>query len=98
MTRRVKHTLLGVLIGLVGDLLGFFVYTLVFVMLNNVSYRFFIEEVFLGTDLFKSQIFTGSILLNVVLFYIFMRKDLNDLNRGLIIVILFTVMAIVFYI
>lgn len=98
MNQRMKRTLLGILIGVVGNLAGFLGYATAFVLLNKVNYRFFVEKVFLEHDYFKSQIFTGSILLNVVLFYIFMRKDWNDLNRGLIVVILLTVIAIVYYI
>ncbi len=85
------------LIGIGGDILGFLIYAVAFMLLNDVSFRFFYQELFLKTDLFKAQIFTGSILLNIVLFYIFMRKRRDDINRGLIVVILFTVIAIVYY-
>ena len=84
-------------VGIVGDVVGFFLYATIFVLWKQVSYRFFVEEMFLGTDLFRSQILTGSILLNIVLFYVFMRKKQDDLNRGLIVVILLTIMPIVYY-
>ena len=85
------------LIGVVGDIIGFLLYSTIFVLWKQVSYRFFIEEMLINTDLFRSQILTGAILLNVVLFYIFMRRKMDNINRGLIVVILFTVIAIVYY-
>ncbi len=85
------------LIGLGGNFLGFFLYGIAFMLINKVTFRFFYEKMFLATDLFKAQIFSGAILLNIILFYIFMKKRRDDINRGLIVIILFTVMALVYY-
>ena len=64
---------------------------------HNVDLRVFYEVLFLGSDRFKSNIISGAILVNIILFFIFMRKGKDELNLGLLVVILLTVIAIVYF-
>lgn len=97
MTRNLRLTLSGIGIGILGNLVGFLVYGLVLSQLKNVTFSYFYKNMFLGTDVFKSQIITGALLVNVLIFYIFMRKRMDELSRGILITILFSVIAIVYY-
>ena len=97
MNWRMQQTFLGMLVGILGNLVGFFLFAGIVMFYHNVDFRVFYEVLYLGSDSFKSNIISGAILVNIVLFFIFMRKRKDELNRGLIVVILFTVMAIVYY-
>ncbi len=97
MSNSLKETLIGLVIGLLGNVLGFFIFGLAISLAQDVSFSFFFNNMFLDTEVFRSQVITGSLLVNVVLFYIFMRKGHDGINRGIIITILLSVMAIVYY-
>ena len=97
MNWRMQQTLLGMLAGVVGNLVGFMFFAAIVMFYHNVDFRVFYEVLFLGSDRFKSNIISGAILVNIILFFIFMRKGKDELNRGLIVVILLTVMSIVYY-
>ncbi len=97
MSPSLKQTFLGILIGILGNLLGFFIFGLGICLVQDVSFSFFYNNMFLDTDVFRSQVITGALLVNVILFYIFMRKGSDGINRGIIITILLSVIAIVYY-
>jgi len=92
-----QQTMLGVLIGILGNLIGFFLFAAIVMFYHNVDFHIFYNVLYLGSDQFKANIISGAILVNIILFFIFMRKGKDELNRGLIVVVLFTVMAIVYY-
>ena len=97
MNNSLKQTLLGILVGFLGNLLGFFIFGMAICLAQDVSFSFFYNNMFLDTDVFRSQVITGALLVNVILFYIFMRKGNDGINRGIIITILLSVIAIVYY-
>lgn len=97
MTSKVKLTLLGMLIGLLGNFVGFLIYGLAISQMNGVTFGYFYRNMFLESDIFRSQILTGALLVNVIIFYFFMKKNMDELSRGMLITILFTVIAIVYY-
>jgi hypothetical protein len=97
MSNSLKETLIGLVIGMLGNVLGFFIFGLGICLAQDVSFSFFYNNMFLDTEVFRSQIITGALLVNVVLFYIFMKKGRDGINRGIIITILLSVMAIVYY-
>ncbi|NND95445.1 MAG: hypothetical protein HKN45_11315 [Flavobacteriales bacterium] len=97
MSQSVRYTLIGMLIGLIGDVVGFFIYGFILTQLKSVSFKYFYENMFLGTDIFKSQIITGALLVNVIIFYIFMKKGNDAISRGILISILISVIAIIYF-
>lgn len=97
MSIAIKETLIGLVIGMLGNILGFFIFGLGICLAQDVSFSFFFNNMFIDTDVFRSQVITGALLVNVILFYIFMRKGRDGINRGIIITILLSVMAIVYY-
>lgn len=97
MTDNVRYTLIGMLLGLVGDVVGFFAYGGILTMIKGVSFSYFYNNMFLGTDVFKSQIITGALLVNVIIFYISMKKANDFISKGILISILISVIAIIYY-
>lgn len=96
MNRRMRDTLLGILLGFIGDVIGFVLYGLVFSWMNGVSFGYFYQNIFLDNEL-RSQILTGALIVNILMFYILMRRRMDDLNKGVLIAILLTVIGIVYY-
>lgn len=97
MNNSLRETFLGILIGIIGNIVGFVIFGFGISITQDVSFSYFFNNMFLNTDVFRSQVLTGALLVNVILFYIFMRRGNDGINRGIIITILFTVIAIVYY-
>jgi hypothetical protein len=97
MNNQVKLTLFGIFLGILGNILGFLIYGLIFSAVNNVDFSMFFNTIFLKMESFRSQIITGSMLVNVVLFYFLMKAKKDAINRGVIITILLSVIAIIYY-
>lgn len=97
MNKRMKKTLMGFGLGVMGLALGFLIYGFLFAWLNGVDFNYFYHQVFLDTALFRSQIITGSLLVNVMLFFVLMKRREDEMNRGLLITILLAVIIIVLY-
>ena len=97
MNNSLRDTFLGILVGILGNIIGFVIFGLGVSLTQDVSFSYFYHNMFMDTSVFRSQVLTGALLVNVILFYIFMRRGNDGINRGIIITILFTVMAIVYY-
>jgi hypothetical protein len=92
-----RLTLIGMLAGLIGNVVGFLIYGLILSQVKKISFSYFYNNMFLGTDVFKSQIITGALLVNVLMFYVFMKQNKDALSRGILIAILLSVIAIIYY-
>ncbi len=97
MSDSLKQTFLGIVIGIIGNVVGFFIFGLGISLTQDVSFSYFFNKMFMETDIFRSQVLTGALLVNVILFYLLMRNGRDGINRGIIITILLTVIAIVYY-
>ncbi len=97
MSRNMRLTLIGMLAGLIGNVVGFLIYGLILSQVKKISFSYFYNNMFLGTDVFKSQIITGALLVNVLMFYVFMKQNKDALSRGILIAILLSVIAIIYY-
>ena len=97
MNTQVKLTLFGILLGILGNVIGFVIYGLIFSAVNKVDFSMFYNTVFLKMESFRSEIITGSMLINVVLFYFLIKSKQDALNIGVIINILLSVIAIIYY-
>jgi hypothetical protein len=90
----------GTIVGILGALLGFVLFGYFGAEWNNVSFYKFIHDVFLDTTFlqFQDKVVTISILLDVVIFFLFMRAEWYNLSRGILaIVILAVPIALYFY-
>lgn len=90
----------GIVLGLIGALVGFVSFGLLGAQMNEVSWMEFVEGVFFHGSLLKFQdkVITISILVDVVLFYFFMRREWYNLCKGLLAVVILAVpVAAYFY-
>ena len=77
-------------------MLGFVLFGLFFSWYNEIFFTEFVQDVFLGSALqdFQSRILSFSMLLDVVLFFILIRRGYEEFCKGLIIVLVLSVAAI----
>jgi len=99
MNRRkyLDTTLAGLGLGILGMVVGFFLLAIVWAVLNKMSVGYFIEKIFLSTDLFKDKILTVSILFNVFIFYVSNRAEYYRTSRGILLAVLLVVPFIIYY-
>ena len=84
---RLNHVGFGILGGIIGAVIGFVLFGLVFSWYNEIFFSEFLNDVFLGSALqdFQSRILSFSMLLDVVLFFILIRRGYEEFCKGLII-------------
>jgi hypothetical protein len=92
MKQRFDKFWVGVILGLIGAAVGFVLFGLVWSLGTDHSFTFYIRDVFEGvTSLFQDKIVTISILIDVVLFYLFLRIHWYNLAKGLLAVVILSV-------
>lgn len=99
MNRRkyLDTTLAGLAIGMLGMVTGFFILAVIWALYSKMSVGYFIDKIFLSTDLFKDKILTVSVLFNVFLFYISNRAEYYRTSRGILLSVLLAVPFIIYF-
>lgn len=89
---------IGIVLGLVGAFIGFFLFGWYGAASQDVSWAHFIHTVFIDRTMlqFQDKVVTVSILLDVVLFFIFMRMEWYKLSKGLLAVVICAVPVAVY--
>lgn len=95
--KRFDHFMAGFVAGLLGTVLGFFILAIVWARVNKMSVAYFIDEIFIKSDLFKDKILTVSVLLNVVTFYFSNRAGYYRMSKGLLAAVLLVVPFIIYF-
>ncbi len=80
--------------GLLGAIVGFAVFGIGFSWKNDISFSYFVHDVFFSVTDFQSRIVTFSMLIDVVLFFIFIRKNYQEFCKGLLAVLVLSVIAV----
>jgi hypothetical protein len=93
--RRFDHPGLGFAAGLLGTGIGFAAMTVWWSWANGTSFDYFIQQVFIGSALYKDSILTISVLFNVGVFWIALQHNWNRFARGILGVIFVTVPLII---
>lgn len=77
---------LGAFFGLLAPLLGFIAYAAIYTtyIRPHMDMRTFVDDMFLGTQVFRAPILSLSLLANLGLFFLFDRFSLGRAMRGVI--------------
>lgn len=87
---------LGLVLGLLGPLVGFVIYGLLWSIYFGKPFDYFVNGIFLGVKDFQSSIVALSLLFNLVPFFIFIRSDRYLSARGVLMAI-FIYVPVVLY-
>lgn len=98
MKQRWDKAWVGVLVGIIGAAIGFVLFGYYGAATQEVSWTHFIHTVFVDRSMlqFQDKVVTISILLDVVLFFIFMRLEWYNLCKGLLGVVIAAVPVAVY--
>ena len=97
MIKRYDNSWLGAFIGLIGALVGFFIFAFGWGLANDKDVSYFVNQIFFGSELYKDKIITGSILFDVLLFFLFLRWNLNNLAKGVLGVVIVSLPVIIYF-
>lgn len=86
----------GLILGILGALLGFALFGIAWSYFNDVSFRYFYKDVF-QNSFFTDKIITVSILVDVLLFFLFMRMNWYNISKGLLAVVICAVPVVIYY-
>lgn len=91
---RLNHIFAGFLAGLLGTGVGFLLLALWWSWANGQTLSYFTQTVFLGSSLYKDSILTVSVLFNVAVFYGTLQLNWFRFARGVMLVMILSVLAI----
>tara|TARA_B100000768_G_C11282909_1_gene379781 strand:- start:2968 stop:3285 length:318 start_codon:yes stop_codon:yes gene_type:complete len=94
---QLDHPIVGIGAGILGTIAGFAAMTVWWSLANGTSMDYFIQDVFLGSNLYKDSILTISVLFNVGLFWVCLQLNLEKLAKGILAVIFISVPLIIWY-
>ena len=95
MIYRLNKIHFGVLAGLVGIIIGFFALGWTWSFTNGDSITYFINNIARKSLLYRDSILTVCTLFNIGIFYLALRKDMWEFCRGLMLIIMLSVPAII---
>lgn len=90
----IDNVWIGMIAGVLGAIIGFLLFGLGFAIFNDITLSHFITNVFLGVSDFQSRIVTFSMLIDVILFFVFIKKDYQQFCKGLIAILVLSVLAV----
>ena len=90
----IDNVWIGMIAGVLGAVIGFLLFGVGFAIFNDITLSHFITNVFLGVSDFQSRIVTFSMLIDVILFFVFIKKDYQQFCKGLIAILVLSVLAV----
>lgn len=82
MKRRIDNQWLGLVLGLIGPLIGFWIYSLI--KFPRYSFQWFIDF-FIDAPIYQSSLATLALLFNLAIFLLFIWVKYNRAARGVLI-------------
>jgi hypothetical protein len=90
----IDNVWIGMIAGVIGAIVGFLLFGVGFAIFNDITLSHFITNVFLGVSDFQSRIVTFSMLIDVILFFVFIKKDYQQFCKGLIAILVLSVLVV----
>ncbi|MDZ4750009.1 MAG: hypothetical protein SGI87_00225 [Flavobacteriales bacterium] len=95
---KLDNVWIGVGLGIVASILFYFLYAFIWAMINGMTSSEFYDQIFMGFEgYFTSKIITICALSNVILFYIFLKKNYLQLCKGLLAVLVITLPIVIYF-
>lgn len=76
----------GIIAGLLFPILGFVAYALIYVLIirPHMTFAYFVDDLFMGTQRYQAPILSLALIANLLPFFWFDRKDMEQAMRGVI--------------
>lgn len=97
MRKKGDHILIGIGTGLIGAVIGFYLFAFIWGLWYDRGVDDFIQQAWKGTDVFKDRILTISVLFDVFLFALFLRLKFYEICKGILLVVLLSVPVILYF-
>lgn len=94
MKEKIDKVWVGMIAGVLGSALGFLLFGIGFALFNHISCGAFITDIFLKVEDFQSRIVSFSMLVDVILFFVFIRKNYQQFCRGLMAILVLSVAVV----
>jgi hypothetical protein len=88
---------LGIVLGLIGPLVGFVVYGLLWSVYFKRSFYYFYRAVFVEIPEFRSSILTLSLLFNLIPFFYFIRSKRYQSGRGVLFAVFIYIPVVLYF-
>lgn len=88
---------IGLVIGIIGPLFGFALYGLYYTISHDISFTYFVNNVFLSSHDTIAPILSLSILFNIIPFYFFINRNFYKAGRGILLSFFIYAIAIVYF-
>lgn len=95
--KKLDTFVIGLVVGVVGFVLGFVLLGLIWSTVQDASFSFFYNEAFIKAPMYKVKILSASSILNVVLFGIGFQKEYYNLCKGIMGILILTLLGIVIF-
>ena len=90
------HVLWGIAAGILGACFGFLIFGMFIAAVQDVTFGRFIETLVEVTDTFHDKLVTVSILIDVLIFFIMIRKEYYEFCKGILAVVIVSVPVAVY--
>lgn len=88
---------IGFVLGIIGAFIGLCIFGLIWSNVNDQDFAYFFKDVFIGTRYYTDKLITMSVVLDVFLFFIFMKMEWYNLSKGLLGVVILAVPIVVYF-
>jgi hypothetical protein len=86
----------GLIFGAVGLVIGFFAIGALWAVLNDSTLRFWVDVVFIEVPIYRTQVFTGSALLDAAAFFVLYQKGYHDVCKGILGILILLVLYMIY--
>ena len=97
MIYRLNNIYIGIIAGLIGIMIGFFILGWVWSFTNGDSITYFINNIVMKSLLYRDSILTVCTLFNIGIFYLALRKEMWKFCRGIMLIIMLSVPSIIWF-
>ncbi|MCH2197891.1 MAG: hypothetical protein MK081_03855 [Flavobacteriales bacterium] len=97
MKERFDKLWIGAIAGVLGAVIGFFMYATFWSVYYSQELSYFINDVFIGSGFFTDKIITVSVLFDIFLFALFMRFQWYNFCRGVLGIVILSVPVVIYF-
>ena len=95
-TKKGDSLIIGLVTGLLSPVFGFVVYGFLWSLYFDKAFAYFVDDIFIGVEVFRSSIVALSLIFNLVPFFLFLRRDSYRSARGVLLALFIYVPFVIY--